>query len=65
MAVIDFKCKKCGKEFFEIVSSNDTNVECPECKSTDIERLYKGKYYGKGGGCGSGSCSSCGGGCSH
>lgn len=62
MALIDFKCKECGKEFFEIVLSGDDKVTCPECKSTNVERVYKGKYYGKGGGC-SGSCSSCGGGC--
>lgn len=58
MALIDFKCKKCGKDFFEIVSSNEEKVVCPKCNSEEVERIYKGKYFGKGGGC-SGGCSSC------
>lgn len=63
MALIDFKCVKCGNEFFEIISAGGTDkVKCPECGG-DVERIYKGKFYGKsseGGhsGCG-GSCGSC------
>ncbi|WP_138206426.1 FmdB family zinc ribbon protein [Haloimpatiens lingqiaonensis] len=58
MPVIDFKCKKCGSEFFEI-AAHDEQVECPKCGSNEVERVYKGKYYGKGN-C-SGNCSCCGG----
>lgn len=60
MAIIDFKCEKCGKEFFEILKSSDEKVKCPECGSEEIKRVYKGKYYGKcgGGNCG-GNCSGC------
>lgn len=58
MALIDYKCKECGKEFFEIVNGNDEKVVCPQCKSDKIERVYKGKYYGKGQNC-SGQCSGC------
>lgn len=57
MALIDFKCKECGKEFFEIVNSNEEKIICPHCKSDKVERVYKGKYYGKGS-C-SGECSGC------
>lgn len=56
MAIIDYKCKECGKVFFEIVSSGDGEINCPECNSIFVERIYKGKYYGKGGSCG-GNCS--------
>lgn len=71
MALIDFRCNKCGNKFFEIISSEDANkVKCPKCGS-DSTRVYKGKFYGKSssgegasgeggfsGGC-SGSCGSC------
>lgn len=60
MALIDYKCKDCGKDFFEIVRSDKEKIVCPECKSENVQRIYKGKYYGKGGGC-TGSCSTCGG----
>lgn len=59
MAIIDYRCKGCGKEFFEIVLNSSEKVCCPGCGSEDLERVYKGKYYGKGGACSSGSCSSC------
>lgn len=61
MALIDFKCRECEKEFFEIISDKDEKVICPNCKSENVERLYKGKFYGKGscsGNC-SGGCSGC------
>lgn len=61
VALIDYKCKGCGKSFFEIVNSADEKVACPDCKSEEVERVYKGKYYGKGscgGNCSSG-CSGC------
>jgi putative FmdB family regulatory protein len=58
MALIDFKCKDCGKEFFEIINGQGEKPVCPECKSKNIERVYKGKFYGKGAGC-AGSCSGC------
>jgi putative FmdB family regulatory protein len=61
MALIDFKCKSCGNEFFEIVKAQDEKVICPKCSSEEVERLYKGKYFGKGscsGNC-SGGCSGC------
>ncbi|WDC85392.1 zinc ribbon domain-containing protein [Caloramator sp. mosi_1] len=41
---------------FEIVNSEE-KVNCPKCKSENVERVYKGKFYGKGN-C-SGGCSTC------
>lgn len=61
MPLIDYKCKKCNEEFFEIVNSNSEKIVCPKCKSEEVERVYKGKFYGKNGGNCSGNCSSCGG----
>lgn len=58
MALIDFKCNACEKEFFEIVRNSEEKVQCPNCKSEDVSRIYKGKFYGSGGNC-SGSCSGC------
>lgn len=48
MALIDYKCEKCGSSFFEIVKSGDEKVVCPKCKSDNTKRIYKGKFYGKG-----------------
>ncbi|KYH34886.1 DNA-directed RNA polymerase subunit P [Clostridium tepidiprofundi DSM 19306] len=56
MPLIDYKCNKCGKEFFEIVKNADEKVKCPVCGSEDTDRVYKGKFYGNGN-C-SGNCSS-------
>lgn len=61
MPLIDYKCKKCSEEFFEIVNGNSEKIVCPKCKSEEVERVYKGKFYGKNGGNCSGNCSSCGG----
>lgn len=58
MALIDFKCEKCGNEFFEIVYKYDEKVTCPQCGDDAVKRVFKGKFYGKGGGCG-GGCSTC------
>lgn len=60
MALVDYICKCCGKDFFEIVKNVDERVTCPNCKDENVERVYKGKYYGKGVNC-SGGCGGCGG----
>lgn len=64
MALIDYKCEKCGDEFFEIVNGENQKVVCPKCGSEEIKRVYKGKYYGSNGGGCSGGCSTCSG-CGH
>jgi putative FmdB family regulatory protein len=64
MALIDLKCENCGNSFFEIVKNAEEKIVCPNCGSYDTKRIYKGKFYGKGGGCSGGSCSGCSG-CSH
>lgn len=59
MALIDFKCDKCGDSFFEILKDDKEKVTCPNCGSESVKRIYKGKYYGKGSSCGSGGCAGC------
>ncbi|QSQ08703.1 hypothetical protein H0A61_01046 [Koleobacter methoxysyntrophicus] len=69
MAVIDFKCTQCGKQFFEVTTSKDrAKVRCPQCGTNELKQVFGGTAYlktssekGKGG-CGR-SCSSCGSSC--
>lgn len=60
MALLDFKCQKCGKKFFEIMKPSDADkVKCPDCGGS-VKRVYEEKTCGihSEGGC-SGSCGSC------
>lgn len=63
MALIDFKCTKCGKKFFEIIKPSEIGkIKCPDCGG-DVKRVYEERSIGKhsnGGssGCG-GNCSAC------
>lgn len=64
MALIDYKCSKCGHEFFEIVKGDTDKIICPKCGSDETQRIYKGKFYGSNGGSCGGGCSTCSG-CGH
>lgn len=61
MPLLDYKCKKCGKEFSELVKNCADDVLCPVCK-VKAERVYYGSVCGafgkKNSGC-SGNCSGC------
>lgn len=64
MALIDFKCNKCGEKFTELVNSSNRNkVQCPKCKSNDIIQVFEGKCNSVGASVGKSTCSSgsCGG----
>jgi putative FmdB family regulatory protein len=62
MPIFEYKCKKCGKQFEELVSGDRNKaIPCPSCKSSETEKLMSaigsismGKSIGP---CGS-SCSS-------
>jgi putative FmdB family regulatory protein len=46
MALIDFKCEKCGYKFFELVNFKDRDrVKCPQCESSDVKQIYEGQCY--------------------
>lgn len=64
MALIDYKCSKCGHEFFEIIKQDSEKIVCPKCGSEETKRIYKGKFYGNNGGSCGGGCSTCSG-CGH
>ena len=67
MPVLDFKCRKCGYKFDELVKNtqNIRDVICPKCGEGNPERIYEGKCYQSStkGGC-SGHCAGCSG-CGH
>ena len=43
MALIDFKCDKCGEKFFEIVNlSEKDKVKCPRCNSGEVRQIFEG-----------------------
>jgi putative FmdB family regulatory protein len=37
--IYEFECPKCGVRFEEIVKAGQT-APCPQCKSSDVKRLY-------------------------
>jgi putative FmdB family regulatory protein len=42
MPVFEYKCKSCGikYEIYHPVKENKEDVACPECKSSDSEKLF-------------------------
>lgn len=65
MALIDFRCDKCGEKFDEIVKPDSRDsIKCPKCGSREVKQVFEGKCsFGSsskgGGGCSSGSCGGC------
>ena len=52
MPIYEYECKKCGEQFDELVSINDTaEPKCPKCESKNVERLISACFskmgYGK------------------
>ncbi len=75
MPTYEFICKGCNNRFslFTTVSGRD-QASCPRCGGKDLQQIYKGVRFAKGGvysdvgpgsipssggGCSSGSCSGC------
>jgi putative FmdB family regulatory protein len=63
MALLQYKCKNCGKRFEELVKSYLDTVKCPDCFG-ETERDYTGEMFSATGQqtkkC-SGNCKTCGG----
>ena len=70
MPVFEFKCEGCGDRFERLVFAASSSVSCPNCGSTELEKLPS--TFGMSGverqttsaaacgSCSAGSCSSCG-----
>lgn len=41
MPIYDYECRACGHQF-ELIVLRTTQVECPECKSQELEQLPSG-----------------------
>lgn len=39
MPIYEYQCKDCGREFEELVMSQDRTVTCPDCGSERTEKL--------------------------
>jgi len=41
MPLYEYRCQKCGKSFEKLrrMEDADRNLECPECRSEQIERM--------------------------
>ncbi len=71
MPLFEFVCKKCGLKFEQMVFSiNEEEIECPDCKSKEIEKQFStfsaGNSHTTASGCqakqSSGCCNGC---CGH
>ena len=40
MPIFEYICEKCKAEFEELVQSSDAKVQCPECGSVRVEKLF-------------------------
>lgn len=72
MPIFEYACKKCGKEFEELVRSASEKINCPKCDSGKVtkkmsvfahksgEKSHSSSASSGCHSCSSGSCSSCG-----
>jgi putative FmdB family regulatory protein len=70
MPIYEYKCEGCGKHYEQIrrMTEADSNLECPDCRSSSVKRQLSsfaahsggGPQPGAptGGGCGMGACGS-------
>ena len=39
MPIFEYRCKQCENEFEKLVfRSDDTDIECPSCRSSEVEK---------------------------
>ncbi|MCX5886014.1 MAG: zinc ribbon domain-containing protein [Proteobacteria bacterium] len=68
MPIFEFRCRKCGKEFEELILSSDPDPCCPQCQGNEVDKLLSAFSFSSKGGSSdavstsasrSGGCSSC------
>lgn len=59
MPIYEYRCGECGNAFAKLVFNQDTDVECPGCKSKNVEKTVSAISSSSGGSAGQ----SMGGGC--
>lgn len=63
MPIYEYQCKKCRREFEELVFGSEENVACPGCRSKGVKRLMSAAAFKCNGSfvstASSGGCSGC------
>jgi putative FmdB family regulatory protein len=62
MPIFEYTCLECKREFEEIVFNSSTDVLCPDCKSSNVEKKMSIFGFKSGGtyiGSSSTKCSTC------
>lgn len=62
MPIYEYKCRGCNNQFAKLVFNQDTKIECPSCKSDEVEKLISaiGSVSGGSSGAGHAGCASSG-----
>ncbi|PLX71237.1 MAG: zinc ribbon domain-containing protein [Denitrovibrio sp.] len=60
MPIYEYKCKKCVNTFSKLVFNKDTIIECPSCKSQDVEKQISAISSTSGSSVGAGAVGGCG-----
>ena len=50
MPIYEYRCRKCGKEFEELVRNDRETPPCPACRADDMEKMMSCCRFKTGGG---------------
>ncbi|MEW6440766.1 MAG: zinc ribbon domain-containing protein [bacterium] len=71
MPIFEYHCRSCDKKFEKLVLRRDMQVQCPQCRADEVERLISVCSFGSAdrsvrpasqsncGSCHASSCTSC------